>query len=427
MYICACMCVSEKDKTSAFQLHHTVLDSVSKYPVIQGNMNPTIRLFIISLCLMHSTISAGSMRHPRGTTEDYHEGRQQQQEQQQEQQQQQQQQEQQQHDLIDEQERDFHRELPECASASKSLYNAAVNLFTNSAVNCPKNQATLVENFIRRRFDKIVNNSPNFQGRLRLKTNFCSDNRRLSETTGAGVDVDGQDSLFADDIEMVEDSLMMENTTDDGLNRELWSVFRDPILIMSIFVRGNGKCFFCWDDNGDFNSRKLVGGNRVGKPQPVADMKNQRKLNTPWVDYDTFYDETVDMEKLLNRRLTKGLRLKFNSQSGHCLKGKDPAVSVHIIPHKETGLLTKCGEQPSMHCCAPRKDPTDACSKTEFASWYCHETESSCTDECNGMWVDSLNPPTNCLGEWSDCTNGGTCCDGFHCRKKNDYYSQCKV
>ena len=370
-------------------------------------MKSTMRLFIISLCFLQTAISAAPMHHLQGTTEDYHD--------------------EEQYDLIDEEDLNFHRDLLQCVSVGQSLYNAAVNLFTDSAVNCPNHQANSVKNYIRNRFDSIVNNDPKFKGRLRMQSNFCRDNRRLSETTEVTDVGDENDPLYVDDIEMVEDSFMMESDKGDDLNRELWSVSTDSVLTMQIFVRGNGRCFFCSEDNQDRNSRKLVGGSPEGETLSDADHRNQRQLNSPWIDYDTFYAESFEMEKLLNRKLTKGLRSRYNNKNGHCLKGKDPAVSVHIIPHKNKGRLTKCGQRPSMHCCAPRKDPTDVCSKTEFTSWFCHETEALCTNQCNGQWVDSLNPPSNCLGEWSECTNGGKCCDGFKCRKRSRWYSQCLV
>ena len=396
-----------------FLVSHTIFESVSKDTIIQGTMKSTMRLFLISLCFLQTTISAASMHHLQRTTEDYHD--------------------EEQYDLIDEEELSFHRDLLRCVSVGQSLYNAAVNLFTDSAVNCPNHQANSVKNYIRNRFDSIVNNDPKFKGRLRMQSNFCRDNRRLSETTETDDVGDENDPLAVDDIEMVGDSFMMESDKGDDLNRELWSVSTDSVLTMQIFVRGNGRCFFCWDDNRDFNSRKLDGGRSTegerGEPGDNSsnpDNQEQRKLNVAMANHAVFYVESIEMEKLLNRELTDGLRSRYNNKNGHCLKGKDPAASVHIVTHKKQEHLTECWEQPSMHCCAPKDKPTDVCSKTVFDSWFCHETESFCTNDCNGQWIDSLNPPTNCLGEWSECTNGGTCCNGFTCHTINQWYSQCK-
>ena len=394
-----------------FLVSHTIFESVSKDTIIQGTMKSTMRLFLISLCFLQTTISAASMHHLQRTTEDYHD--------------------EEQYDLIDEEELSFHRDLLRCVSVGQSLYNAAVNLFTDSAVNCPNHQANSVKNYIRNRFDSIVNNDPKFKGRLRMQSNFCRDNRRLSETTEVTDVGDENDPLYVDDIEMVEDSFMMESDKGDDLNRELWSVSRHSVLTMQIFVRGNGRCFFCWDDNKDRNSRKLVRGTRGeegGDDNPsFEDDEMQRKRNLAADSFYAFYAESFEMEKLLNRELTKGLRSRYNRKNGHCLKGKDPAASVHIVTHKRRRHLTKCGQRPSMHCCAPKGDPTDVCSKTRFGSWYCHETEALCTAECDGLWVDSLNPPSNCLGEWNDCTGGKRCCGGYTCRKRSRWYSQCLV
>merc|ERR1719271_315847 len=71
--------------------------------------------------------------------------------------------------------------------------------------------------------------------------------------------------------------------------------------------------------------------------------------------------------------------------------------------------------------CVEQRDPADPISSQ-------YPQVHICRRECAGA---SPPPPRSndddgtCIAEWSSCHNGGSCCGGLTCFRKDEYYSQC--
>ena len=271
-------------------------------------------------------------------------------------------------------------------------------------MSCSNQQIAGIKVFLENSFDQIINNDNRFKGKFNFNTDFCGSRRRLRLGGEEGDNDVYDDEMFVDG-ENNEASDWATTFAEESVERDLLQLSAASLHILQFFV-GQGKCNFCFADNGD--SRRLSG--------TTAD--------------DYFYQTTDDMEDALNSQLSTRLRNKFHWKSGHCLKGSDPSVQVHLLsgPDGNRSPSQACQRKFDYSCCAPKNDLSDACSKTVFGStWFCHESKSNCQNTCNGAWVSANDPPQQCKSFWEECTHDkNSCCEPYvKCKKKNNHYWQC--
>ena len=278
------------------------------------------------------------------------------------------------------------RELRElsirCAAAGSTaglvLYNVGVQVHTNTASNCDPTETMDVQSHLSAHFDRVVNTNPQFRDLFHLNTNFCNDSpsSRLLEAA-------------------------------DGEERQLELRISAHHFSLQLARWGDGKCYLCNPFNSDDRRRNLQGGDVVMD------------------DIDFFHHSSSSMEAAINAALTTELQRTYNTRTGHCLCDQDPTVEAHLVVAQDRGSLTDCQGSPSLYCCAPKSDPTNVCSQAAFGGIpYCHVSEENCRI-CDGLWVDSFNPPKDCLGFWQPCKDGGTCCPPATCHEFSPWYSQC--
>ena len=317
-----------------------------------------------------------------------------------------------------------HRDLQSlrCAPGENgdALYNVVLKVLTNGDTNCRPSQRTQIWNYVTSRFDNIINNDRSFRNNFRLASNFCRPSRRrLDSGSNSSNGTSFEDEELCDD-----DLLLLDDVEEEDDEEEEESDYYHIVNNSSL----GGTTTFDHDTTSAGRqlalrvmvqpSSKGIGACRMCKP----DNKDRRRL----VDDETyFYRSTDDMEELVERKVSKGLWNQYQYKRGHCLQGRSPRLEVHLLVVGSRGRQTRCNGRQDVYCCAPKHDPTDVCSKSQFGDgWYCHETRGQCQGECGGMWVNAMNPPT-CTPFWSECTHGGKCCPGSRCQG-NSYYKQCK-
>lgn len=238
-----------------------------------------------------------------------------------------------------------------------------------NTVTCSDEEATHVLSKLEARFDAIVNRNSKFQDDFHLNTNFCSEESVVTASRRRLIGRQHKDQELSNREHGMFHTFTEPEDEDEMLHRELdLRVFE----WQSFFLRGGGVCFFCSQDSSDDRRRRL---------------EDHEKL---------FYSKSRDMEKELNKELAKELK-RYTELDDHCLYKTTPTVAVHMLPVEHQSSQTKCTDPPSLYCCAPEKDPTDVCSKAkkEFKKdGFCHKTQDNCEHECQGVWVDALNPPT---------------------------------
>lgn len=255
------------------------------------------------------------------------------------------------------------------------LYNAVLNIDfetkKNSPPSCSPREKARVLSTLGAKFDKIVNAKSEFRDDFYLNTDFCnehmSSNHRELEMeqeqshNGQMVDQDVHNYIKTE----------LGHGDDEALQRALELRIHD--WTRDYFLRGHGTCYLCSPDSSDVRRRRLDDD-----------------------DETQFYRASRKMEKEIEKEMTKAIKM-YSKNKRHCLYKTKATVAVHILPVDNRHDQINCRRPPSIYCCAPAKDPADVCSqdkKKHGEDGFCHKSQDNCEDECEGVWVDVLNPPT---------------------------------
>ena len=279
------------------------------------------------------------------------------------------------------------------ATPGHVLYNVGVQVQTSGEANCDPAETMQVQSLLSAKFDTIVNTNPQFRDLFQLNTNFCDDEPTVPDQQTQPDESNGDESIDEETID--------EESSEEEDDRRLELRVTAHHFSLQLARWGDGTCYMCNPFNSD--RRKLQGG--------FVD------------DVGFFYQSSAAMEDTISTALTTELRNTFNNLGGHCLYNMDPSVQAYLVVAPDTTASpVDCQGTPSLYCCAPKANPADVCSKG--SNPYCHASQTNC-EICDGLWVDSLNPPTDCLGFWQPCKDGGTCCPPATCHELNPWYSQC--
>lgn len=172
------------------------------------------------------------------------------------------------------------------------------------------------------------------------------------------------------------------------------------ILFRVYLFRSVGKCYLCWSDNRDGRALDENPSDALTTSSTTTSADASRQLQDSTEDRVNLYFAEVmeDMQEYLDARLTVKLRNKARRQNIGCLKGD-------VKPTVKTTVVIKFDEVKeaceAVYCCASSLDPTTGCMDFPFAQ-FCHTSESTCDNDCGGIWINSAKPPV-CTASYGRC------------------------